>query len=66
MERIKNRFLSDITEFFFDDDLELHIMVKNKSPSNYPFKILHFNDLETDQKRIITKVLRIDPKTIIL
>ncbi|MHA1987273.1 MAG: hypothetical protein ACW98D_11580 [Promethearchaeota archaeon] len=59
VENIKNKTSLDIKEFYFDDGLELHIMVKNKPSGNYPFKRLNFQDLETIQKRTIIKILKL-------
>jgi len=58
IEKVKNRSSLDITEFYFTDDLELKIMVRNKSPSKFPFKALHFEDLDAIQKRQIIQILK--------
>jgi len=58
IEKIKDRCSLNIKEFYFDDNLELRIMVINKPPSKYPLKVLHFDDLETTQKRRIIQILR--------
>jgi len=58
IEKIKNKSLLDFKEFYFDDSLELRMIVKNKPPYKYPLKVLHFNDLETIQKKKIIQILK--------
>ena len=36
--KIKNKLSSDVKEFYFDDDLDLHIMIKNKPSNKFPIK----------------------------
>ena len=58
MERIKNKLSSDVKEFYFDDDLDLYIMVKNKPSSKYPIKHVKFKDLTTNLKKTIIHILK--------
>ncbi len=58
MEKIKIKHHLDMQNFYFDDGLELCLTVKNKFPSKYPIKILHFNDLDTPLKKRIIQILR--------
>jgi len=58
IEKVKNKSSLDTTEFYFTDDLELKIMVRNKSPNKFPFKVLHFEDLDATQKKQIIQILK--------
>ena len=58
IEKVKNRSSLDTTEFYFTDNFELKIMVRNKSPNKFPFKVLHFEDLDTTQKKQIIQILK--------
>ena len=63
IDKIRIKSSLDFKEFYFDDDLELHLIVKNKPQSKYPFKVLHFNDLEITQKKVIIQVLRAEVRS---
>ena len=39
MEKTKKRQPLNLVEFYFDDGLELHIMLKNPPASKYPFTV---------------------------
>ena len=58
MEKIKSKLSSDVKEFYFDDDLDLHIMVKNKPSSKYPMKHVKFKDLSINLKKAIIHILK--------
>ncbi|HEC40066.1 MAG TPA: hypothetical protein ENI29_17635 [bacterium] len=58
MGKIKNKLSSDVKEFYFDDDLDLHIMVKNKPSSKYPMGHVKFKDLATNLKKAIIHILK--------
>lgn len=59
LEKIENKSLLDIRELYFDDDLDLRIMVRNKSMEKYPFRKLRFINLETTLKRKFIFVLKL-------
>jgi len=40
------------------DCQQCNMIIKDKSPSKYPLRALHFNDLETTQKKRIIQILR--------
>jgi len=63
IEKIKTKSPLDFKEFYFDDELKLHIIIKNKPQSEYPLKVLHFNDLETNQKKIIIQILKAEVRS---
>ena len=58
MEKIKSKLSSDVKEFYFDDGLDLHIMVKNNHSSKYPMKHVKFRDLTTNLKKAIIHILK--------
>ena len=58
LEKVTKKFAMDITELYFDDGLELRIMVKNKLLSKFPFRSLNFEDLDNRHKRIIIQILK--------
>ncbi|KKK42295.1 hypothetical protein LCGC14_0543300 [marine sediment metagenome] len=58
MEKIKSKLSSDVKEFYFDDGLDLHVMVKNKPSSKYPLKHVKFKDLPTNLKKAIIHILK--------
>ncbi len=58
LEKVTKKFAMDINEFYFDDNLDLSIVVKNRPSSKFPLKSLHFYDLETKHKRIIIQILK--------
>jgi len=58
MEKKKIKLSSDVKEFYFDDDLDLHIMVKNSPSSKYPMKHVKFKDLPTNLKKAIIHILK--------
>jgi len=63
IEKVKTKSPLDFKEFYFDDELKLHLIIKANSPSKYPFKVLHFNDLEITQKKIIIQILKAEVKS---
>ena len=58
LEKVTKKFEMDISEFYFDDGLELRITVKNSPLSKFPLKRLHFDDLETKHKKVIIQILK--------
>ncbi len=58
MEKIKTKLSSDVKEFYFDDDLDLHIMAKSKPSSKYPIRHVRFKDLTTNLKKTIIHILK--------
>ena len=63
IEKIKTKPPLNFKEFYFDDELYLHAIVRNKPQSKYPLKVLHFNDLETTQKKIIIQILKAEVRS---
>ncbi len=58
LEKVSKKFAMNITEFYFDDGLELRIIIKNKSSSIFPLKSLQFKDLDTKHKKVIIQILK--------
>ncbi|KKN14973.1 hypothetical protein LCGC14_0990690 [marine sediment metagenome] len=58
MEKVRNKISLDVKEFYFNDGMELYIVVKNKPSDKYSLKSLQFGDLTTNQKRAIKQILK--------
>jgi len=58
MEKINSKLSSDVKEFYFDDGLELCILVRTIPPSKYPMKHVKFKDLATNLKKTIIHILK--------
>ncbi|KKM69202.1 hypothetical protein LCGC14_1453260, partial [marine sediment metagenome] len=58
MENIRAKIMLNVIEFYFDDDLDLHIMVKNIPPSKYPLKGVKFRELPFVIKKGIIRILK--------
>jgi len=63
IEKIKTKSPLDFKEFYFDDELHLHVIVRNKPQSKYPLKVLHFSDLEITQKKVIIQILKAEVRS---
>ena len=58
LEKVTKKFAMDINELYFDDGLELSITVKNSLLSKFPIRHLHFDDLDTKNKKVIIQILK--------
>ena len=58
LERVMTKIMLNVKEFYFDDDLELCIMVRNITPSKYPLKAVKFKQLPHRIKKDIIRILK--------
>jgi len=58
IESVRTKIMLNVREFYFDDDLDLHIMVKNIPPSKYPLRGVKFRELPLRIKKDILRILK--------